>query len=149
MARWWWTVVAAGCDGGVELDGTSPEPDPPNCDGASTYVAGFSVVSAAGLTVTLVDAVPAPPDVGDNLWTVTVTDAAGAPVSGLASELTPWMPLHAHGLVPPAYPLVEKAAGSYAVDPFDLIMPGLWEFTLDVGSEGAPDPVVFRFCAQG
>lgn len=150
MTRWWLVGLAACDGGGVTLDGGGPSSEAPDCDGAQTFVVGISAVSPSGRTVAITSATPAPPDVGDNVWLVEVTDASGAPVPGLAPAVTPWMPLHGHGLVPPTYAGAESSAGTYAIDTFDLIMPGLWQFTIELapGAED-PDPVVFQFCAEG
>lgn len=99
--------------------------------------------------MTVATADPDPPDVGDNAWTLAVTDADG-PLDGLAPRVTPWMPEHGHGLVPPDCAGADQGDGSYVVETFDLIMPGLWEFTVDLAADGvAPDTALFRFCAEG
>jgi hypothetical protein len=56
------------------------------------------------------------------------------------------MPLHNHGLVPADYASTESAAGSYTMAPFDLSMPGQWEFTVDVG---AGDSATYVLCVEG
>lgn len=149
-------ICAGGCtagDDGLSLDGGDTDVvDNPNqdCTGSETFVAGVSHPSTvSGATVAVMQAAPTPPDVGDNAWTVSVTDGAGAPVTGLTPTLTPWMPLHAHGLTPPDYSAAETAPGAYDVEVFDLIMPGLWEFTIDLAPKGEPDTAVFLFCAEG
>lgn len=150
-------VAAAGCTGGgddgLALDGGDTDVvENPNqdCTGSETYVAGVSHPSTvSGATVAVMQAAPTPPDVGDNAWTVSVTDSAGAPVTGLAPVVTPWMPLHNHGLTPATYGATESAPGEYDVDVFDLIMPGLWQFTIDLAPGGEPDTAAFLFCAEG
>ncbi|MEQ1504389.1 MAG: FixH family protein [Myxococcota bacterium] len=141
-------IGAVGCTGDVTLDaddtGTLHNPNA-NCDGAETFVAGVSHETPLGRTVAVAEASPTPPDVGDNQWTVTVTDADGA-AAALPLKLTPWMPLHGHGLTPPDYAGADEGDGSYVVTPFDLIMPGLWQFTVDLGDD---DAAVFLFCAEG
>lgn len=150
-----WLLLAvglAGCaeDDDVGLDGDTSTPEPQDCDGADPFTAGVSVTTdASGTTIAITTADPTPPDVGDNRWTISVTDGAG-PVEGLAPVLTPWMPMHAHGLTPPDYAATDGGGGVYEVETFDLIMPGLWEFTFDLDATGtAPDLAVFRFCAEG
>ena len=152
-------LAAAACSGGgdyVALDGaptTSPT-DAPACDGADTYVAGLSkTTSGSGATVILEAADPTPPDVGDNRWTLRV-EADGAGIAGLPVVVEPWMPLHGHGLVPPEYAAADLGEGGYEVEPFDLIMPGLWEFRVRLAagpsdSGAGPDEALFRFCAEG
>ena len=140
--------VLVGCGGGVDLDpGTNlPTTD---CTGAEAFVAGMTATSTLGHAVALIEASPAPPDVGDNAWTVEVTDADG-PAIGLSVELVPWMPLHGHGLSPPAYAGTDEGDGRYTLAPFDLIMPGLWEFTVDLDPGGdVPNTALFALCAEG
>jgi hypothetical protein len=134
----------------VGLDGDDPTGGmTQDCAGADEFVAGVSATAPSGRIVEILDADPTPPDVGDNTWTLSVTEAGGA-VTGLSPMLTPWMPLHGHGLVPTEYAAVDEGDGTYTVETFDLIMPGLWEFTVDLGAgEGIPDEVVFSFCAEG
>lgn len=146
-------ALALGCAGGgddVNLDAgpSHTGDDEEDCLGADTFVAGIEKTSPAGRTVRIASAAPTPPDVGDNTWTVEVTDPSG-PVEGLALAVAPWMPLHGHGLTPPTYTAVDDGGGSYTLQTFDLVMPGLWEFPVDVGTGSEPDEVVFKFCAEG
>ena len=145
-------VLAAGCSGtdGVTLDDGGPDPtETEDCLGAETFVAGISKTTTSGLLVAIGTATPTPPDVGDNTWTISVTDADG-PVDDLKIDLVPWMPLHGHGLTPPTYRAVSSGDGTYAVPTFDLIMPGTWEFRFDAAAdEDTPDEALFEFCAEG
>lgn len=119
-----------------------------DCAGAEPFVAGMSkTTSESGTTVAITAAAPTPPDVGDNTWTLAISDASG-PVEGLTVEVTPWMPLHGHGLTPPDYAAADQGGGVYAVEPFDVVMPGLWEFQVRLGAEGT-DQAVFALCAEG
>ena len=144
---------AIGCagDDGVTLDqGPVTNPNEIDCTGAEDFVAGISHPTVgSGTVVAITQATPTPPDVGDNAWTISLTDGAGAPVEGASPQLVPYMPLHGHGLVPPSYGSTPKGAGTYEVAPFDLIMPGLWEFTVELGTAESPDAAVFQFCAEG
>jgi hypothetical protein len=143
-------LVACGGGDDVVLDGLQPTDSgtAPDCDGAEPFVAGMTATtSGSGTTVALAAAAPTPPDVGDNAWTLEVSDASG-PVEGLVVTVTPWMPLHGHGLSPADYAATDQGGGTYAVAPFDLIMPGLWEFTVRLGDDGA-DEAVFALCAEG
>jgi hypothetical protein len=117
-----------------------------DCVGAEPFLEGMEVMSTQARYVGITTAQPAPPDVGDNVWTLSVRGDTG-PVEGLAIVVTPWMPQHGHGLTPPDYAGAEVEAGVYEVGPFDLIMPGLWEFTVELGSE--EDTAKFAFCAEG
>lgn len=149
-------AIAIGCTSGDDAvtlgDGSGDPVENPNtdCSGAETFRIGVSHgSSASAATVAVSAAAPTPPDVGDNAWSIAVTDDAGAPVSGLSVEVTPWMPLHNHGLTPPAYLGTETDPGTYTIETFDLIMPGLWQFTVDLAPDGDPDTAVFLFCAEG
>ncbi len=144
-----WLIAAAGCNGdGVTLDG-STHSGAPDCDGAVPFTLDLEATTPSGVTVGFVSAEPAVPDVGDNTWTLSLVDAEG-PVSGAAPRLIPWMPLHGHGLVPAEYVGIEGPLGEYALPTFDLVMPGLWELTVDLAPVGAPaDAVVFALCAEG
>jgi hypothetical protein len=149
-----WVVMAllVGCTGEeIGLDDTDGgDTRTTDCTGAEPYVAGISSTAPSGMVVEIVDADPTPPDVGDNTWTLSVTDGGGAAVPGLTPRVVPWMPLHGHGLVPARYDAVDQGDGTYMVDTFDLIMPGLWEFTVNLGAgTETPDEVVFSFCAEG
>src|SRR5438270_5475269 len=69
-----------------------------SCDGdprVDTYVANLAKKSQAGMQVMLVASDPAPPIVGNNTWTLKVTDAGGAPVTADVTVAT-WMPDHGH-----------------------------------------------------
>ena len=153
MVRWLGIALAAGCagtDDDLSLDGDDDDDDEVDCVGADTFVAGITKTSTSGRTVAVSSALPTPPDVGDNSWAIEVTDTGGAPVEALSIEIVPWMPLHNHGLTPPTYGSIDAGGGTYDIDTFDLIMPGVWEFTVDVGvAEGAPDEAIFKFCAEG
>ena len=88
---------------------------------------------------------------GDNVWTIAGRRRLTAPpVTGLEIAVVPWMPLHDHGLVPATYGATDRGDGSYDLEVFDLIMPGLWQFTIDTaaGSE-TEDATTFLFCAEG
>jgi YtkA-like len=139
----WVAVFCVACV--VDLEPTTTN-EGPDCSGAQPFTVGIEATTPAGVTVRIASAAPTPPDVGDNTWTLEVVDASGAPVTGLAPVVTPWMPLHGHGLAPAEYSCVEEADGRYVVDTFDLVMPGLWQFTVEV-ADG--DEVQFDFCAEG
>lgn len=113
---------------------------------ADTYAAGLEKVSASGnLRVSLLDASPAPPQKGDNVWTIAVHDAADAPIDGATLTMTPFMPDHGHGSA--VTPVVAPAgeSGKYTIDKIYLPMAGYWEMTIRLGEE----QVVFGFCVEG
>lgn len=118
---------------------------------AMEYVAGLEAVGANGTyTMQLSEAVPAPPDVGDNAWTVMVLDDAGAPVAGCTADIAPFMPDHGHGAAAePTWTEDTATVGQYAVDGMDFFMPGFWEITITVDCDGTTDVIVYGFCAEG
>lgn len=116
-----------------------------------TYVAGLDGDSTAGaLTMSILEAAPAPPDVGDNTWTVDVIDAAGAPAAGCTAAVTSYMPDHGHAsAAAPTWTEDVAVIGQYFVDEIDLFMPGYWTVTFEVDCGGTTDTVVYGFCAEG
>jgi hypothetical protein len=115
------------------------------------YAVGLSAKSADGAVhATFVDAMPAPPSKGENVWTLELTDAMGSPITGATMTVKPYMPQHGHpsSITPTVTPMA--APGTYQVTLLDLSMPGIWQVTLSVtkGSE-PPDDVVFTFCIDG
>lgn len=139
---WWWLAACSSTDVALTGDSTAS-----SCQqDADPYVAGISATAPSGAVVAIASAVPTPPDVGDNTWILSVEDAAGAPLAGLDPVVTPWMPEHGHGLAPPDYTAIDQGDGTYTVPTFDLVMPGLWQFTVDLGDG---DEAVFLFCAEG
>ncbi len=155
-------LALAGCGGGET--GTSGEStttttsatttETPACAAdprAQVYAVGLSGSSADGaVTITFVDADPAPPAKGNNTWTVTIEDAAGDPIGGATIETTAYMPDHGHTspIKPAATSLDDK--GTYQIDPVNLFMPGIWEVTLTVTpTGGTAEAVKFTFCIAG
>ena len=141
------SVLLWSCSGDeIGLDGTPGSyVVTADCTGAETFVEGMEVTSTGGYIVALASASPAPPDVGDNTWTLQIRTTDG-PATGLEVRLRPWMPLHGHGLSPATYAGTEVSDGTYDIEMFDVIMPGLWEFKVEIG-EG--DEAVFPLCAAG
>lgn len=117
-----------------------------DCTGAASFSLGMTTTSPAGLTVALMTAEPAPVDVGDNQWSLMITDAAGQPVTGLSPMIRPFMPLHGHGVSPERYAGTEGADGTYSFESFDVIMPGLWDFHVELSPT---DEALFSLCAEG
>lgn len=117
---------------------------------AQAYAVGLKSTSEDGaVTITFVDADPAPPAKGNNIWTVKITGKDGKPLSGATIETTSYMPDHAH--TSPIKPTAtEKDPGTYEVTPVNLFMPGVWEVTLDVTpAGGSAEAVKFTFCIAG
>jgi hypothetical protein len=141
----WLTLAVAACAGTGTLDG-SPYDETADCPSAEPFAIGAQKTTPSGVVVTLSDAAPAPPYRGENTWTIQLTDAAGAAIAGAAPVVTPWMPLHGHGLVPPDYSGGETVPGSYEVETFSVNMSGQWEFGVDAGDG---DAVTYLFCVEG
>ncbi len=119
---------------------------------ADEYAAGLTKDSElGGYSATLVDALPSPPDTGENQWTLEVTDSAGDPVDVDLLAMRPYMPDHGHGTNPATWPLVEGDEPDQAVVyDMDLFMPGLWRVAVEITPEVEdPDEVLFYFCAEG
>jgi hypothetical protein len=98
-----------------------------------------TVISAGGQANIAVRWSWSPPVVGLDAGELTITDGAGAPLSGLALAVVPWMPAHGHGAsVAPAWS--EVAPGVYDVAPLDFYMSGTWQLlttiTRAVGAAG-------------
>ncbi len=149
--------LGSACDDG---HGGHEHGDDPTCEEDTRddeFVAGISKTGSAGYSLSIVDSLPAPPDKGDNRWTIEVTDGAGAPVSGMALEAEPFMPDHGHG-TPEVALFTDQGDGSYTLTPVNFFMPGYWETTVTVVDPGATDSedddtdldtVVFKFCVCG
>jgi hypothetical protein len=138
------TLFAAACssDGGGGDDGTSY-----NCAAetrSEEYFAGISKVGANGVQFKILDALPAPPARGDNVWTLELTKA-GAPINGAAMVVTPFMPDHQHGAATDVTIEPMPTAGQYKLTPVNMWMPGMWETTIQVEGQDA-DKAVFKFC---
>jgi hypothetical protein len=128
------------------------DPNPPSCEEDTRhepYVAGIAKTGPAGYTLTLLDSNPAPPNKGDNVWTVEVTDPAGLPVPAITVQTVPFMPDHGHGT--PIVPVVtDQGDGVYLIDPVNLFMPGFWEIELTATDDDQDlDTVTFNFCIEG
>jgi hypothetical protein len=117
---------------------------------AQLYAVGLEATTTSGTKVSFVAANPAPPLMGENTWTIMVTDAQSAPVSGATIALKPFMPDHGHGssIVPQVTPMA--ADGTYQVTLIDLFMPGIWQNTFTITPATGPvETVVFTFCVDG
>src|SRR5215831_261190 len=79
---------------------------------------------------------PHPAVRGVNRFRLDVTDSAGAPASGLAIAVQPWMPAHGHGtsVVPQVMPL---GAGSYEIDQVYFYMAGSWQLRMSFANDSA------------
>ena len=144
---------AFGCsssdDGQLPADNHASNNDTHNgSDGTvDTYVDGLMKIGDR-YHVTLMSADPAPPDVGDNTWTLRITDPDGTPIESAKVTVSPFMPAHGHGTSPADHTALHSSAGEYQVGPIDLFMPGTWETTVKVEGD-AEDSVVFSFELEG
>ncbi len=146
-------VAACGTtsDGGGGGGGSAPTSLCDTDPRAMTYAVGLSRTASGGaLTVSFVDATPAPPAENLNTWLVKITDASGAPVTDATIAVKPFMPDMGHGssITPEITPA--SAAGTYQVTLLDLFMPGIWTNTFTITRASDPaQTVVFTFCIDG
>ncbi len=123
-----------------------------SCTGDSrndTYAANLEKSGASGVyRFTLVSATPAPPIRGTNSWSLRITDASGAALSGAMVEVAPYMPDHGHGPSVKAA-ATEESDHSYTIAPLYFFMPGLWQVTFKATVADKSDTAVFTFCVQG
>jgi hypothetical protein len=143
-------LALAACGGGDDSGDGYDDEGNYDCsmeDRADVFAVGLARPGEKGtVTVTLMASTPAPPSRGDNTWSIGLTDGAGAPITGAAVTVTPFMPDHRHGTGIKAK-ITEQGAGLYQATPVNLWMPGLWEITVAATpAGGAEDRAVFRFC---
>ncbi len=122
-----------------------------DCGGPAVDVTpGLEVLCDSGSCAFVIQATsPAPPDRGDNTWTLQVVDDTGAAVELSGLDVAPFMPAHNHGTVPSSY-AGEKTDSDWVVGPFDLFMPGLWELHITAQTTaGAAETAVVSFCVEG
>jgi len=117
-----------------------------------TYSEGMSRLGDAGvLQFAIAAASPAPPDKGDNVWTIALTNPAGESlVSDETVILTPFMPEHGHGTNPATVTTTNNGDGTYTTSAFDLFMGGWWQLTVSASGGGVgADQALFAFCIEG
>lgn len=77
-------------------------------------------------------------------WTITITDAAGAPVDDARVTVLGGMPAHSHGL--PTTPAVRGLGGGrYLVEGLKFHMPGAWVVAFRIKAAAGTDAVSFPF----
>jgi hypothetical protein len=128
------------------------------CTGqGDTYSANMEKPGKNGkYTFTLVQAMPAPPALLGNTWTLKVVDASGKSPAMAQVSAFPYMPKMGHGSsqVPQ---LAANPDGTFAVSDVYLFMDGLWTVTFTVSSPetdggakpAALDDAVYTFCIDG
>jgi hypothetical protein len=137
---------AAAGDSGITF---IPCTDDPRVD---HYSAGMEKAGAMGkLKMKLLSSEPAPPAQPLDVWTVEITDPAGAPQSDLTLVASPYMPDHRHA--PPVPPLVSALPepGRYRIERINLFMAGVWQVKLNATSASNPalsDAAIFLFCVE-
>ena len=139
------TLGATAC--GTE-HGTGDDTEEVNCamENADTFTAGLEKQGAV-FDVKLMVANPAPPNRGDNDWTIHVNMLSGAaPVSNATIQVTPFMPKHQHGTPVDVEITPGTTAGEYLLKRVNLWMPGVWETTIELTSPAGTDAVVYKFC---
>ena len=117
---------------------------------AQAYVAGLEAASSAGMfKARWVEGTPAPPDRGNNTWTLEILDPNGSPLTGVTDvRIKAWMPDHGHG-TNPLWNDATATDSKFEVGPFNLFMPGLWEFTVSVEAQNQADTALVAFCIKG
>ena len=123
------------------------------CSGsAETYTAGIRADCDTGACrVVLLEADPAPPDRGENVWSLQGTDLDGAVLPEVhAVRLEPVMPEHGHGTSPASFDATTSDGQTWLSPPMDLFMSGLWEVSVVlVDSDDSEHTATFSFCLEG
>lgn len=152
-------ALLVACTGPTDDSGN---PADSNADSEVTDICGDTAVfdawsagmekpgDAGSYMLAIVDAAPAPPDKGDNTWTLHVATAGGAPVTDATVIITPFMPAHGHGTNPATVPTTATSTpGDYQSDPFNLFMGGEWQLTVTATAAGTgSDSATFTFCIE-
>lgn len=139
-------LAMAGCGGSSSQQQATTCPNDPRAD---TYVPGLMKMGKGEVfQAELVASDPAPPDRGDNAWTIKLSDAEGQPVVGATIDVKPFMPDHGHGTPVPAV-VTDQGDGSYQLTPINLFMAGYWQVTLTIQAGGQSDQIVYGFCIEG
>lgn len=145
-------LAAFGCDASDEEAADDDAMTEVGCAAetrADTYALGLEK-SGSTVRVQFVDALPAPPDRGDNTWVVRVLDlASGQPADDVLLDVEPYMPDHNHGSSIATEVTPTGEPGELQLEPVNLFMPALWEVRLNfVRADDTRDQVVFRFCVD-
>ncbi len=112
-----------------------------------SFSLGLASKGVAGASFSIVGATPSVVQQGLNEWTVTVTDAKGAPVDGTVT-LASLMPDHNHGS-PTQATITAKGNGQYDIAGINLSMRGVWTVTITIASASLNDNAAFTFCVDG
>ena len=117
------------------------------CGGGSNDSAGGAspvATSSSGALLATLRPSSNPPPLGTQTVAMDLVYVdGGAPATGLALTVVPWMPAMEHGTS--IVPTVSETAtpGTYAIADAYLFMPGIWEMrtTVAAGANGAADKV--------
>lgn len=137
----WACVALLGCSS------SDPEDKGNTGGGCETFSAGLTQLGDQGVvSVVIESSMPAPPERGNNDWTIQLLDANGAPISDATVGITPFMPKHGHGSSVKAA-ITPLGDGRYDLNPVNFSMAGVWEVTIDVElAGGATDQTMFELC---
>ena len=102
-------TAACGTDAGQS---TPHDGGAQSCAGPTAYFAGIAKVSPSGLSVSILDSIPAPPRAGENTWKVKLSQSDGTAIEGATINVEPWMPKHQHGSPPPCVNALGAASTS-------------------------------------
>lgn len=112
---------------------------------AEPYKAGMTFQGSAGVVIALMDANPAPPHKGDNVWTLDIKGPDGNPIPDATITVTQLMVDHGHpGAKNPD--ITSLGGGSYKADPVNFNMSGFWETTFEVKTDTLDDKVDVKMC---
>jgi len=116
---------------------------------ADTYVQGLEK-SGDVYAIRLLEAMPGPPEVGINQWSLAVYEG-DTMVKTATISVRPWMPDHGHGTTPMNHQarLAVDPQATHELGPVDFFMPGFWTITFQVEHESKNDEIVFGFCLEG
>lgn len=146
-------LALAGCGGGSGTGPTGSGGTPVSTGvcakekRATPYSAGMTEKTPGGISVSIDDAVPAPPAVGNNEWTLSVKDASGNPMPGATVTVFPYMVDHGHpgGRTPV---VTDNGDGTYQAIRVNFNMQGYWEVTVTVAKDSLKESAVFPLCAE-
>ncbi|TFL16560.1 FixH family protein [Jannaschia formosa] len=105
----------------------------------------MSKATASGLYLAALAPVTEPVTVGPmHSWTVSLTDAAGAPIEAASISVDGGMPQHGHGL--PTAPAVTRSIGKgqFLIEGMKFNMSGWWVIDLSIDSAAGADTVTFN-----
>ena len=109
----------------------------------SCFELGWSGTSASA-KLQVVDASPAEPIRGLNVWQISLTDLENRALSGCEITLAPYMPEHGHG-VSTSPEISEPEGGSYLIEDISFTMPGLWELRFEVACADWTSPEMITY----